>query len=92
MPKKAKRLPSWQELFPKGRIIYYEGRTPAKFVAEIKRKFNFDPSKDKLWKGGPVSLVDNKGKVHLTMHATKAFWCPPHLLDKIYGGKYPMGS
>ena len=90
---KRKSKTPWADLFPNGRIIYYEGNNPRGFVKEIKAEFGFDPSKDRLWKGGPVSLVDNKGRVRLTMHAEKAFHCPARLLDKIYGtAKYPMGS
>jgi hypothetical protein len=52
----------WSELFPEGRVIYYEGDDRESFVAELKAKFNFDPSKDSLWRRGmftcPAHLMD----------------------------------
>jgi hypothetical protein len=53
----------WSELFPEGRVIYFEGDDQESFVAEIKAKFNFDPSKDSLWRGlafeCPAHLLDD---------------------------------
>jgi hypothetical protein len=91
---KTKRTPTWRELFPQGRIIFYEGDDPKGFVREIKAKFGFDPSKDRLWKGGPVHFADHKGKqMTEPFSVERAFHCPPELLDEIYGtAKYPMGS
>jgi hypothetical protein len=55
-------LTPWSELFPEGRVIYYEGDDQESFVSELKAKFNFDPSKDSLWSGlafrCPAHLMD----------------------------------
>lgn len=42
-------LPTFDELFPNGRWIYYEGDTPEQFAAEILAEFGFDPSDDACW-------------------------------------------
>lgn len=71
----------WSELFPQGRFIYYEGKAPKGFVQEIKRKFNFDPSRDPNW-----------GEVINGLFTSYGFHCPVECLDEIYNGTYPMGS
>jgi hypothetical protein len=81
-----KALPSWVELFPGGRHIYYEGDDPTGFVQEIKDKFGFDPSASESW--GEM-YPDDEGGEDLVNYS---FDCPAHLLDQIYGGDYPMGS
>lgn len=30
---------TWRELFPEGRVIYYEGDEPEEFAREIEREF-----------------------------------------------------
>ena len=57
------------ELFPSGRELYYEGKNRKAFIAEMKSKFDFDPSRDHGWSKG----------------SGWRFHCPPDLLDKIYG-------
>jgi hypothetical protein len=82
MTRVAERESRWADLFPEGRVIYYEGDDPEGFVAEIKKRFNFDPSADDGW-----SYVANG------LPPFRRFFCPAHLLDRIYGdGNYPMGS
>jgi hypothetical protein len=76
------KLRSWSELFPDGRIIYYEGECPDEFAAEIKHEFKLDVTKDELWD----DLLRDGSK-------RRAFHCPSELLDEIYGsGKYCLGS
>ena len=79
------KLKSWAELFPEGRYIFYEGDDPKGFVADMKRKFNFDPSKDPSWNWRRSVPRGGSGC---------EFLCPAHMLDEIYGcdSKYPMGS
>ncbi len=76
--KRKFKMRKWSELFPYGRLIFYEGDDPQGFVEEIKAKFGFDPSKDN-------SGWDEEGGY--------SFFCPGDHLDAIYGvSKYPMGS
>jgi hypothetical protein len=82
MPKS--KLSKWSELFPHGRFIFYEGKRPKAFVAEIKRKFGFDPSKDDGW----GEVIEN-GEDSFTSYG---FHCPAEHLDAIYSTDYPMGS
>jgi hypothetical protein len=35
-------IKSWKELFPEGRVIYYEGNDPAGFAKEMKQKYSLD--------------------------------------------------
>lgn len=68
----------WSELFPRGRIIFYEGDNPKQFAADILARFGFDPSKD---------------NPHWNTRCGFSFDCPAEHLDAIYGtGQYPMGS
>lgn len=71
-------MKSWSEMFPDGRYVYYEGKTPDAFVGAIKDEFGFDPSENNdRW---------NKKSGH-------CFFCPGKHMDKLYGGgKYPLGS
>ena len=67
----------WETLFPNGRDIYYEGEHSETFAAEMVAKFGFDPSSNNPnW---------NRGSGF-------RFHCPGHLMDKVYGGDYPLGS
>lgn len=43
---------TWRELFPEGRVIFYEGDDPAAFTAAIKAEFGFDPAADPRWGRG----------------------------------------
>jgi hypothetical protein len=64
MMRVAERESRWADLFPEGRGIYYEGDDPEGFVAEIKTKYNFDPSADDGWSTSyrffcPAHLLDS---------------------------------
>src|SRR3954465_4102833 len=72
-------LPAWSELCPNGRHIFYEGDDPQGFVAEIKERFGFDPSRDPRW-AEPIPMSDiGPGFI------SYAFHCPARLLDELYG-------
>ena len=73
----------WEDLFPKGRDIFYEGNDPRGFRAEMRAKFGFDPI-----------TSPPKGYWHrLTWQKERCFNCPANVLDTIYGNtKYPLGS
>lgn len=74
----SKDNPTWSELFPEGRRVYYEGNKPVAFVKEMKAKFNFDPSKD---------------NPHWNRYSGYAFDLPGPLMDLVYGNcDYPIGS
>jgi hypothetical protein len=70
---------TWKELFPDGRTIFYEGEDPDEFVAEMKRRFGFDPSTVRPPPG------DGFVACRMSWDECRAFYCPPHLLDAIYG-------
>ncbi len=75
---------TWRELFPDGRVIFYEGDDPAGFVTTIKAEFGFDPSADPGW--------DEWVEWETIGFRSYAFRCPPDHLDAIYSGRFPMGS
>jgi hypothetical protein len=81
-------LHRWQDLFPEGRHIYYEGHNPSQFVKEIKERFGFDPSlNNPLWGKRYQRTKD------CPAFTSYSFDCPAEHLDAIYGsGRYPMGS
>jgi hypothetical protein len=86
-------LPTFDELFPNGRHIYYEGDTaygdpsPEEFAAEILAEFGFDPSADADW--GIVYEDDERGPGFISYQ----FFCPPGTLEAIYGsGRWRLGS
>ena len=84
-------LPTWSELFPKGRDIYYEGEHPQQFVREIATEFGFDPSADPYW--GVDIPADEYGGEYGDGFTSYSFRCPAEHLDDIYGsGRWPMGS
>lgn len=66
----------WGEMFPDGRIIFYEGDDPKGFCKEIKERFGFDPS---------------EGNRNWNRRCGYSFDCPGKHLDAIYT-EYPMGS
>jgi len=71
----------WSELFPKGRLIYYEGDEPQKFARQVELDFGFDVTQDPSW---------NEPNPDFTSYG---FHCPPGLLNEIYGtDRFPMGS
>jgi len=73
---------TWQELFPDGRYLVYEGEDPVWFVAAIEREFGFDPSADpawgKDWLSGDPRNPDPFGR-------SLWFHCPAAHLQAIYG-------
>lgn len=78
---KSRHGHSWQDLFPEGREIYYEGSEPDTFRTEIRDEFGFDPGASPGW----GDLYDGKPSYR--------FHCPPECLNDIYGsGRWPMGS
>lgn len=106
----------WQEMFPEGRVLFYEGDDPEGFVKEMKEKFNFDPSMTGVdfatlspipntpnkawgeWIEGSWEFVHTNDpremgkKQWIEGYFAYAFHCPGHLMDKVYGGPYPLGS
>jgi hypothetical protein len=40
---------TWAELFPNGRLIFYEGDNPERFVRTLRRRFSLDPRRDPNW-------------------------------------------
>jgi hypothetical protein len=67
----------WSELFPDGRVIFYEGDDPEGFKQDMWNKYQLD-----------VMLL---GK--FTRSGGYAFHCPANVLDEIYrDGSYPLGS
>jgi hypothetical protein len=78
---------SWADLFPDGRVIFYEGDNPDEFVTTIRREFGFDPSADTQW--GAQIPVEGPESPYISY----AFLCPPGLMDVIYGDdRFPLGS
>jgi len=82
----------WDDLFPDGRTIFYEGDKPAEFVAEMKERFNFDPSSSAsrpFWKG---ERKDGRNQCW-NEHSGWMFHCPGRCINAVYGSsKYPLGS
>jgi hypothetical protein len=81
---------TWDELFPEGRTICYEGDDPAAFCEEIRVLFGFDPSADpvweKAWMNGDPDWPDVFGR-------TCWFHCPAAHLEGLYGsGAWRVGS
>ena len=40
---------TWRDLFPDGRVIFYEGDDPEGFRAQIRTEFGFDPGDTLSW-------------------------------------------
>lgn len=67
----------WADMFPNGRLLFYEGDTPKEFALEMLKKFKFDPrEKNKCW----------NEKCGFSFH------CPASAINSIYNGQYPLGS
>lgn len=76
---------TWQDLFPKGRQVFYEGDDPDRFCAQIRSEFGFDPAEGPGW---DVPAADDAGS-----YRSFSFFCPPGNLDAVYGsGRWPLGS
>jgi len=71
-------------MFPEGRQVWYEGKRPKAFVAEMKAKYGFDPSTHPGW-----------GKRHrskkLGSWTSYPFHLPANVIDEVYPN-YPLGS
>jgi hypothetical protein len=79
--------PSWAQLFPNGREIFYEGDEPDKFAAHLAETYGLDPRADPRW----WEVIDGDGDME--PFVVYGFRCPAHLLDLIYGNSaYPLGS
>lgn len=71
-------MKSWKDMFPNGRILFYEGNDPKGFAKEMLTKHGFDPSKD---------------NTHWNAEHGYSFLCPAGLIDTVYGNdEYPLGS
>lgn len=92
-------MQTWKELFPQGRLIFYEGDDPEGFVSEIKARFGFDPSLNNpswgewidSWTETDPTYVETGDKTTHPGFVGYAFHCPADLLDAIYT-EYEMGS
>ena len=81
------KKPTWSEMMPDGRLVFYEGNDPKGFAAEMKSKFGLDVRA----KNQPTNGL--WGKPSFTKKGGYSFHCPGHLMDEIYGNaKYPLGS
>jgi hypothetical protein len=84
-------LPSWRELFPGGRCIFYDGDDPDGFAREVRAEFGFDPAADPHWSRavmhgpGGEEMPDPLGRSY-------GFHCPPEHLDAIYSDRLLVGS
>jgi hypothetical protein len=91
-----KPAPLWSELEPDGKYLLYEGDNPEAFVAEMKAKYDFDPSKEDREQMLEYWCPSRRpGDYHKcpTWERDHCFFCPGWLLDLIYGnGAYPLGS
>lgn len=68
----------WDDLFPDGRVVFYEGKDPKGFAAEMKAKFGFDLSEN---------------NPHWSKYYGYSFHCPGRCINQVYGSsKYPLGS
>lgn len=77
------------ELFPEGRVIYYEGDDPDWFRAEIRAEFGFDPGDDAGW----GEWVGSEPRHRPGSYQSYSFHCPPEHLAAIYeSGRWVMGS
>jgi hypothetical protein len=73
--------PTWDELFPDGRIVFYEGDDPDRFAFEMRLR-GIDVRKP------PANLVD---RVH--WDEGRSFYIPPGRMEEIYGsGRWSIGS
>lgn len=70
-------MPTWSQMFPDGRTIFYEGPDPEGFRQQVIAEFGFDPATNSTWNA-------ERGW---------QFHCPPEHLDAIYGSnRWQMGS
>lgn len=90
---------TWDETFPDGRTIYYEGDDPEGFREIIRGEFGFDPA-DAHGRNGLTGQPDpgswgewNPGEDGGDGYSSYSFHCPAEHLDAIYAsGRFPMGS
>jgi hypothetical protein len=84
------------DLHPDGRNLWYDGDDPDGFVAELKARFGFDPSKSPtggrlLWGVPTPPRADDPEREWCTAYP---FYCPPQHLDAILSDEndYCLGS
>ena len=87
---------SWvDDLYPDGRLLWYEGDDPDGFAAEMMTRFGLDVTapipdfmRDEFHHNFPwgTVLADEDGSEPLSFYE---FYCPPELLDNIYGDDVP---
>ena len=71
-------MKTWQEMFPDGRHVFYEGNKPKEFAKEMKEKFGFDPSEN---------------NIYWNRKSGYSFHLPGEYINEIYDrSKYPLGS
>ena len=74
---------TWQEMFPEGRWIFYEGSDPEGFAHEMIILYEFDPRYNPS-EGYNSGWTPSRGYY---------FHCPGRCINEVYGsGKYPLGS
>lgn len=71
-----KQLPTWQEMFPNGRTVFYEGDDSRGFMREMRTKYGFTINKNlKSWRRSKM--------FHLPGHLMDKVYG---------NSKYPLGS
>ena len=96
-------MPTWRELFPLGRTLFYEGDDPTGFANEITAEFGFDPREcPGVYEQPGCEFGDYAALAAMPGIAKRSTWydvngwqfhCPPEHLDAIYGsGRWPLGS
>ena len=90
-------LPSWSEMYPKGRWVFYEGDNPDGFVEMMKSRFGVDVTDPEKrlpdgWGWGQCRECDARWHQpfdhdgdprHDNRHY--GFWCPREIIDQTYG-------
>ena len=87
---------TWVDLYPEGRLFWYEGDDPDGFAAEVMVRFGLDVTAripdfmdDELHHNYPWGTVttDENGLDPVTSYE---FYCPPELLDE--ADAWPVGT
>lgn len=78
------------ELFPEGRILYYEGSDPEAFADQIRDELGLDP---RISDGRAEGYDNGLYGAEWTAESGYSFYCPPQHLQAIYGsGRFPIGT
>ena len=81
-------MPSYAEIYPSGRRLYYEGKHPEAFVTLMKTLHNFDPSADNPDWGYEIPAGDDH-----PAFTSYPFHCPADKLDGIWDCPgHPIGT